>query len=58
MSISNLDIEEVHSYTSIVTPIFEMIGHHKEENTRLASTRDALLPKLMSGKLDVSGIDL
>ena len=58
MSISSLDIEEVHSYTSIVTPIFEMIGQHKEENTLLASTRDSLLPKLMSGELDVSSIDL
>ena len=58
MSVSNLDIEEVHSYTSIVTPIFEIIGHHKEENTRLASLRDTLLPKLMSGELDVSTLDL
>ncbi len=58
MSVSNLDIEEVHSYTSIVTPIFEKIGHHKEENTRLASLRDTLLPKLMSGELDVSDIKL
>ena len=58
MSVSNLDIEEVHSYTSIVTPIFEIIGHHKEENTRLASLRDTLLPRLMSGELDVSNIDL
>ncbi|RHL47111.1 restriction endonuclease subunit S [Eubacterium ventriosum] len=58
MSVSNLDIEEVHSYTSIVTPIFKKIGHHKEENTRLASLRDTLLPKLMSGELDVSDIKL
>ena len=58
MSISNLNIEEVHSYTSIVTPILKMIGHHKEENTRLTSTRDALLPKLMSGELDISDINL
>ena len=58
MSVSNLDIEEVHSYTSIVTPIFEIIGHHKEENARLASLRDTLLPKLMSGELDVSNIEI
>ena len=58
MSVSNLDIEEVHSYTSIVTPIFKIIGHHKEKNTRLASLRDTLLPKLMSGELDVSNIEI
>ena len=58
MSVSNLDIEEVHSYTSIVTPIFKIIGHHKEENTRLASLRDTLLPKLMSSELDLSNIEI
>ena len=58
MSITGLDIEKVHSYTLITTPIFEMIGHYKEEKTILASTRDALLPKLMSGELDVFNIDI
>lgn len=58
MSITGLDIEKVHSYTLITTPIFEMIGHYKEEKTILASTRDALLPKLMSGELDVSSVEI
>ena len=58
MPIANLIVEEVRNYTSIVTPIFEKIGHNKRENMRLATTRDALLPKLMSGELDVSEIDL
>lgn len=58
MPIANLNVEEVRRYTSIVTPIFERIGHNKEEIMRLASTRDTLLPKLMSGELDVSDIDL
>ena len=58
MPISDLNFDDVRNYTSIVTPIFEMIGHNKDENARLATTRDTLLPKLMSGELDVSGIDL
>jgi len=58
MPISNLDFDNVRNYTATVTPIFEMIGHNKAENARLATTRDALLPKLMSGELDVSDIDL
>ena len=58
MPISNLDFDDVHNYTATVTPIFEMIGHNKDENVRLATTRDTLLPKLMSGELDVSNIDL
>lgn len=58
MPISNLDFDDVHNYTATVTPIFEMIGHNKDENERLATIRDTLLPKLMSGELDVSNIDL
>ena len=58
MSISDLNFDDVHNYTSIVTPIFEMIGHNKDENARLATTRDTLLPKLMSGELDVSDIEI
>lgn len=58
MPISDLNFDDVRNYTSIVTPIFEMIGHNKDENARLATTRDTLLPKLISGELDVSNIDL
>ena len=58
MPISDLNFDDVRNYTSIVTPIFEMIGHNKDENARLATTRDTLLPKLMSGELDVSNIEL
>ncbi len=31
---------------------------NNNENVKLASLRDTLLPKLMSGELDVSDIDL
>lgn len=58
MPISDLNFDDIHNYTSIVTPIFEMIGHNKDENARLATTRDTLLPKLMSGELDVSKIKI
>ena len=58
MPIIDLSIDEVHNYTSTVTPIFDIIGHNKDENSRLSTLRDALLPKLMSGELDVSAIEL
>ena len=57
MAISNLNFDDVRNYTATVTPIFKMIGHNKDENVRLTTTRDTLLPKLMSGELDVSNID-
>lgn len=43
---------------SIITPIMEAIHNNAEENIRLALLRDVLLPKLMSGEIDVSQIDL
>lgn len=38
--------------------MFVCIASHQRENGSLTALRDALLPKLMSGELDVSGIDL
>ena len=57
MPISNLNFDDVRNYTATVTPIFKMIGHNQDENVRLVTTRDTLLPKLMSGELDISDID-
>ena len=39
-------------------PMFQSIIVNQEQNKRLAILRDTLLPKLMSGELDVSDIDL
>ena len=58
MSIIELDSNDIRKYTSNVTPIFEKIGKNKEENFHLKSLRDTLLPKLMSGEIDVSEIDI
>ena len=45
-------------FDEIVSPIFEKILQNQKENLNLALLRDTLLPKLMSGELDVSNIDL
>ena len=58
MPIIDLDSNDIKKYTSNVTPIFEKIGKNKEENFHLKSLRDTLLPKLMSGEIDVSEIDI
>ena len=46
------------SFDSITAPMIEQIVNNRLQNKRLAVLRDALLPKLMSGELDVSDIDL
>lgn len=46
------------TFERLVQPVFEQSQHLTEQNAQLARTRDLLLPKLMSGQLDVSGIRL
>ena len=53
--LSDTDSEAV---LSIIRPMMEAIHNNSEENMRLSSVRDSLLPKLMSGELDVSTLDL
>lgn len=46
------------NFDTLCKPLFEMILSNQKENIRLTNLRDTLLPKLMSGELDVSDIDL
>lgn len=45
-------------FNSIIAPMASTIILNQEENQKLASLRDTLLPKLMSGENDVSSIQL
>ena len=45
-------------FHDLVSPMFELISRNQAENKRLSAMRDTLLPKLMSGELDVSDLDL
>ena len=46
------------SLNSIMQPIFELIISNRIESRKLAALRDELLPKLMSGEVDVSAVQL
>lgn len=52
------DNETIEEFNAFCNPIFQQQEALEAENSRLTDIRDALLPKLMSGKLDVSAIDL
>ena len=45
-------------FGGLLQPIYDLIIANRIEIKRLAETRDTLLPKLMSGELDVSNLDL
>ena len=49
---------ELSTFNSIVQPIFSQIRNLRAESDRLTSTRDILLPRLMSGEIDVSAVHL
>lgn len=42
----------------VLAPIYDMIIQNRIENIRLAQLRDTLLPKLMSGEIDVSKVNI
>ncbi len=48
--------EELKEFNALALPVLAKIHSNKAENKRLSATRDALLPKLMSGEIDVSDI--
>lgn len=51
-------LDEQKDWLSVVAPLITMYQNNYQETKRLASLRDTLLPKLMSGGIDVSNIDL
>ena len=48
----------IEDFCQIVTPMYDLISTNTVENQSLAKTRDSLLPRLMSGELDVSELDI
>ena len=52
------DYNDMIKFTEIVAPIFNTITSNENENIRLGALRNALLPKLMSGEIDLFSMDI
>jgi len=52
------DNDTLDRFNALITPMATAIVANQEENNRLAALRDAILPKLMSGEIDVSAVQL
>ncbi len=50
--------EELAGFNAIASPLLEQIYSNRAENKRLSILRDTLLPKLMSGEIDISAVQL
>lgn len=51
-------VTEIDQFEAVAHPIDELIRANYEENCRIEAIRDSLLPKLMSGEIDVSAVKL
>ena len=54
----NPDNEEIKDFCTFADPIYRHIQINEQQTAKLELLRDALLPKLMSGEIDVSKVDL
>ena len=52
------DKETLERFNAIIAPMAAAIVSNQEENQKLVTLRDALIPKIMSGEIDVSDIQL
>ena len=50
--------EALLQFKNSVAPMYEMMKKNEDQSRKLTELRDALLPKLMSGEIDVSDLDL
>lgn len=46
------------AFDEVIKPIFATLLHNTRESNELATLRDTLLPKLMSGEIDVSEVEI
>lgn len=54
----HFDAEQAKELMDFAAPMFAMIENNMRESKALAQARDSLLPKLMSGEIDVSKVEL
>lgn len=52
------DEDTLSKFNELVIPMTDVVVSNQKENARLTQLRDTLLPKLMSGELDVSDIEI
>jgi hypothetical protein len=45
-------------FDGVVSPMLEAVLACRVQNEQLAATRDLLLPRLVTGRLDISDVDL
>ena len=52
------DAATLSRFENVVAPMYLTIQHNQQESSNLLKIRDSLLPRLMTGELDVSNLDI
>ncbi len=52
------DDSKMNSFDQMIQPMFDLMESLKSEIIKLSAIRDSLLPKLMSGEIDVSALEI
>ena len=52
------DADTLYKFENIIAPLYQTIQQNTQESGKLAEVRDSLLPRLMSGEIDVSTVHL
>lgn len=58
MELSIPDADTLAKFECIVDPMYKTMQQNEKESSKLAELRDSLLPRLMSGEIDVSDLNL
>ena len=58
MELNIPDSVTLQKFENIVGTMYGTIQHNNEESKKLSTLRDSLLPRLMSGEIDVSNLDI
>lgn len=51
-------LKDLESFNELIQPLFDQIRQNTDQNKALAQLRDALLPRLMAGEIDVSDVQI
>ena len=58
MEVAIPPVSVLEEFESLVAPMYRAIQENDAQSKKLADLRDILLPKLMSGEIDVSDVKL
>ena len=50
--------KEMNTFNEMIRPLLSIISHNYVENKHLIEMRDTIVPKIMSGEIDVTDLDI